>query len=95
MCWCDPQKRTPWCENCKNWLGLPRPALLEKLPVIDLRPIRADQVTFVCPGTGKEAFSLLLERSDRWTSALVECSDCGRVHVIDLTRFKEAENGDN
>jgi hypothetical protein len=19
MCWCDPQKRTPWCDNCKDW----------------------------------------------------------------------------
>jgi hypothetical protein len=18
MCWCDPQKRTPWCDNCRD-----------------------------------------------------------------------------
>jgi uncharacterized Zn finger protein len=79
MCWCDPQKRTPWCDNCKNT----RPAK----PLV-IKAIKAEELTFVCPDTKVETQQLLLERGNE-TKKLIRCLSCGSFHSVDLSTLTE------
>ncbi len=81
MCWCTPEKRTPWCENSKD-MPRPKPPLARPV-LIDIRPVAAERVSFFCPKTKFEAFDLLLERGDQ-RSFLVQCSRCRGTHVVEI-----------